>query len=127
MAINNVCLEGFLYDDLGSKEVMKTTNGKDMLSFAFILANSNGANSNDKKVFVGCLAFGATATYLRNYGKKGSRIFIEGQVTGKFDKDGKNVGTSIMISSASLITKQVSDGQATQPKKEVVNDDDLPF
>ena len=132
MAINYVCLEGYLFKDLKDVEMNKTKSGEDMLSFAFILSNNS---TEDRRVFVNCLAFKGTATYLQKYGKKGDKIFVGGQITSKTDANGKQTSLSIIVNNTTIISKDkvTNDDNANEqvdttpnPTQEV-SEEDLPF
>lgn len=70
---NNVHITGNLTKDV---ELRKTSNGKDTCTFV-VAVNTNKQNEPS---FITCSAWNQTAIYIAQYGKKGSRISIEGNL-----------------------------------------------
>lgn len=122
--INTVVLEGYLFNDLSKNAISKSSNGKEMLSFAFILANTK----DDDRTFVNCLAFDKNAKFLANYGVKGSRIFVKGSIIAKKDKTGKQVSLSVLLDTVSLIQKEKTNGvEEKNDDDNEFNEEDFPF
>jgi len=99
----------------------------------------DGGNWIKTVAWLPCIAWGATATYLQDRGRKGMTIAGHGDwKTESYEKDGKNVSySSVNISAVALPDANVMDGEAKaakpQVKKQVVvepivdNGDEIPF
>ena len=59
---------------------------------SFTVAVQRTRSKDDAADFINCVAWGVQADYLGNYGKKGSRIELEGQLHARsYEKDGKKI------------------------------------
>ena len=86
---NRVILSGNLVKDVE----VKVTEGKDSKHVtSFTVAVHRTRSKEDTADFINCIAWGVQADYLGNYGKKGSRIELEGQLHARsYEKDGKKI------------------------------------
>lgn len=86
---NRVILSGNLVKDVE----VKVTEGESSKHVAnFTVAVQRTRSKEDAADFINCVAWGVQADYLGNYGKKGSRIELEGQLhVRSYEKDGKKI------------------------------------
>ena len=86
---NRVILSGNLVRDVE----VKATEGESSKHVAnFAVAVQRPQSKDTVADFINCVAWGQPADYLGNYGKKGSRIELEGQLHARsYEKDGKKI------------------------------------
>ena len=145
---NRVILGGRITKEL---ELKQSQSGTFMLNFSLAVRrrvkNADGEYSSD---FIGVKAFGKTAEFINQYFKKGSAIFIEGEIqTGSWtDGNGnKRYSTDVLANSVNFVDSATeSDNNdpysqsPPQPKQQqapvqpqafnfdqLSADDDLPF
>ena len=103
---NRVILSGNLVKDVE----VKVTEGKDSKHVtSFTVAVHRTRSKEDTADFINCVAWGIQADYLGNYGKKGSRIELEGQLHARsYEKDGKKIYvTEIYVDDCHLQKKSI--------------------
>ena len=105
---NRVILSGNLVKDVE----VKVTEGKDSKHVtSFTVAVHRTRSKEDTADFINCVAWGVQADYLGNYGKKGSRIELEGQLhTRSYEKDDKKVYiTEVYVDDCHVVLKRDTD------------------
>lgn len=92
--INKMVIQGRLTRD---PELRHTQSGKAVASFT--VAWSEKYKETERKVFLPCVVWGATAEMVSRYFSKGAEIVVEGQLIGRkwTDKDGNNRETIDLI------------------------------
>ena len=103
---NRVILSGNLVKDVE----VKVTEGKDSKHVtSFTVAVHRTRSKEDTADFINCVAWGIQADYLGNYGKKGSRIELEGQLHARsYEKDGKKIYvTEVYVDDCHLQKKSI--------------------
>ena len=103
---NRVILSGNLVKDVE----VKVTEGKDSKHVtSFTVAVHRTRSKEDTADFINCVAWGVQADYLGNYGKKGSRIELEGQLHARsYEKDGKKIYvTEVYVDDCHLQKKSI--------------------
>jgi single-strand DNA-binding protein len=140
MSLNKVILIGRLGKD---PEIRTLQNGGEIASFSLATSESwkNKAGEKQQKTewhSVVCFNPGITSV-IKNYVKKGSRIYIEGSIqTRKWDKDGVDHYKTEIVLQVFNSTLKLLDGKPEgQDNKEVNNaplaspsfdlDDEIPF
>ena len=145
MSLNKVCLIGNLGKD---PEIRTTKDGKEIASFSLATTESwkdkNTGERKDKTEWHNITAFGAVVGVIKNYVKKGSKLYIEGKIeTSKYtDKEGiEKYATKVVLqgfngtlkmldskgkdSSDEKMTAQDIDNLDRKNSEEL--DDDIPF
>ena len=103
---NRVILSGNLVKDVE----VKVTEGKDSKHVtSFTVAVHRTRSKEDTADFINCVAWGVQADDLGNYGKKGSRIELEGQLHARsYEKDGKKIYvTEVYVDDCHLQKKSI--------------------
>ena len=124
---NFAVLVGRFTSDL---ELRELANGKNVMNFT--LAVQKGA---DKADFIDCVAWDATATLIRRFGRKGGRIAVSGPIETRTwkDNDGKSrKEVYVRVHDFTAIDYQENEKKDEKPWKptpDVVDDPDqeLPF
>jgi single-strand DNA-binding protein len=133
-SVNKVILLG----NVGRDPEVKSTSGGTLVA-NLPLATSNrfkdaSGNWQDKTEWISLVAFKRTAEVIRDYVKKGSRLYVEGKIqTRTWEKDGqKQYRTEVLVNELSLL-----DGRKQEPKNDIspfrneppaeVEDSDIPF
>ena len=123
---NRVILSGNLVKDVE----VKVTEGKDSKHVtSFTVAVHRTRSKEDTADFINCVAWGIQADYLGNYGKKGSRIELEGQLHARsYEKDGKKIYvTEIYVDDCHLQKKSIgkqceeSEGEESESDEYQIN------
>ncbi len=140
---------------VGREPEIKTTNGKNTLVVTFSLATterypSQSGNMVENTDWHNIVAFSRQAEIVRDYVKKGSKLYIEGKVRTRSwdDKDtGKKVyRTETIVNSIGLLdgkpagegsgnhnggehptSKENPDAEPTEPAPFAADSDDIPF
>jgi single-strand DNA-binding protein len=121
--------------NVGRDPEIKTTSGGTLIA-TFSIATSYKAKDRDEKTeWHNITAFGRTAEIIRDYVKKGSKIYVEGRLdTQTWEKDGhKNYRTSIIVDELTLLGDSGGGGgQRSAPARQQqqqaeIADDDIPF
>jgi len=101
MSLNKVSLIGSVGKD---PEIRSTQDGKEIASFSLATTESwkdkNTGEKKDKTEWHRIVVFGALAGIVKNYVKKGSKLYVEGQLKTRewTDKDGiKKYTTEIVL------------------------------
>lgn len=130
--MNKVILTGRPTTDAAIK--MTGTGNQTMMASFSLAVDRIGKDAGAD--FPRCVAFGKTAEFLEKYGKKGTKLLVEGRVqTGSYDdKDGKKVYTTdIVLERVEFAESKKSDaGNTPAPEGEFMNmpdglDEELPF
>lgn len=124
---NKALIAGRITNDL---ELKKTESGKSVLSFGVAYNRGNGENT--QTTYLNIVAWEKTAEFISKYFKKGSAIFIEGEITVRSYEDSngqKRYVTEIVARQVSFVESKVAEGTAapTETFIPVANDDALPF
>lgn len=108
---NNVTIMGRLTKEVEEKEKC----------VRFTVAVDRKLKKEDKDAgkqaadFISCVAFGATADFIKKYARKGNRVLVGGRIqTGSYDnKDGQKVYTTdVVAEDCTIIDWPEKDGQA---------------
>ena len=125
--MNNVVLIGRLARD---PETAKTQNGISRTNLTLAVSRRHkDAEGNYEVDFIKCVAWRQTAEFLAQYGTKGRKVAVNGEIqTRTYDKDGeKRTITEVMVNNAEFVDKaQAEPKQETQTFTEV-DDPELPF
>lgn len=116
--INRVIVAGNLTKD---PEVRMLPSDTAVCSFSLALnrryRDKNG-ETQEETTFIDCEAFGKTAEFLRNYGRKGRALFVEGRLRQDRwqDKDGNNrTALRIVVDNAQFTDSRTEiDGNSDQ-------------
>lgn len=95
----------------------KDYKGSDCVAFSFAAQNFS---KTDETTWFDCLAYGKTGDVVKNYTKKGSRLFVEGTI--KTVANGKFKKQFLSISAVNLI-----DPKSDKPEVKKEEDEDAPF
>ena len=133
-SVNKVILLGNVGRD---PEIRSTGGGTTVANFSVACSERRkdaSGNWQDAVEWVSLVAFGRTAEIVRDYVKKGSRLYVEGKLqTRSWEKDGeRKYKTDVLVNELVLL-----DGKSTeqpwnppgvqQPAEEEVTDADIPF
>lgn len=113
--MNNVTLTGRLTKDI---EVRKTQSNKSVASFS--LAVDRKFKTEDKTAFfIQCQAWNQTADFLGQYGTKGSKIGLVGELqTEEWEDNGqKRSKTYVNVNNVELLGKPLNTGNQEQKKE----------
>lgn len=100
MSVNRVILIGNLGKD---PEIRQTNDGKSIANFSVALSESwkdkSTGEKKERTEWVNVVVFGATANFVANYVKKGSKVYVEGSLqTRKWtDKEGNDRYTTEVV------------------------------
>lgn len=135
-SVNKVILLG----NVGKDPEMKATGGGTTVA-NFSLATSERRKDqsgewNEQTEWHNLVAFGKLAEVVRDYVRKGSKLFIEGRIqTRSWEKDGeRKYRTEIIVNELSLLSGRDDGNRASSTKIEdteiedtEIADDDIPF
>ena len=152
MSLNKVCLIGNLGKD---PEIRTTKDGKEIASFSLATTESwkdkQTGEKKDKTEWHSVTAFGAVVGVIKNYVKKGSKLYIEGKLeTSKYtDKQGvekyatkiilQGFGSKLLMLDRLMLDSKGSQSDSKPTQEQVKNhsdnfdnsmselDDDMPF
>lgn len=101
-SINKVILIGALGKD---PDVRATASGLAVASFSLATSRKQ-KDKTDVTQWHNCVAFGKTAELVESYLKKGSKLYLEGELQyQEYEKDGiKRVSTKIVINDMSFLS-----------------------
>lgn len=126
--MNNVALIG----NLTAKPELRHTQANDAVC-NFTLAvqrRFRDKDGNRNADFINCVAWRQTASYITEYGDKGRKVAVIGELqTRQYEKDGqKRTQVEVVVSSAEFVApkNEATSGVKTGEFVEV-DDDDLPF
>lgn len=100
MSVNKAIILGFVGNE---PEIKTTQDGKDIANFSVATTKSwkdkNTGEKKDKTEWHRITAFGNLASIVKNYIKKGSKVYVEGSLqTQKFTADGvEKTATKIIL------------------------------
>ena len=125
-SVNKVILLG----NIGKDPETRTTPGGVLICNLTLATSERQKDSSgnwiDKSEWHNLIAFGKTAEIIRDYVKKGSKLYIEGKLqTSSWDdktSGQKRYRTEIIVNDLTLL-----DGRRQEQKQEEVVDDDIPF
>ena len=80
--INKMILQGNL---VAAPKDGETSNGNLMVTFRLGWSETYGERKTE--LFINCIAFGSTASFIAKYFEKGSQIIVEGKLTGRSYED----------------------------------------
>jgi single-strand DNA-binding protein len=125
--------------NLGKDPEIRTAAGGSSFTTFSIAVNKQGANREDKPLWVNVTAFGKTGEFVGKYLKQGNMVFVQGalELQEYEGKDGKNhvsvkllankvVSLSKKESGASAPAAQTAAAPAAAPAA-TVSDEDIPF
>jgi single-strand DNA-binding protein len=144
MSLNKVTLIGNLGKD---PEIRSTKDGKEIASFSIATTESwkdkQTSERKDKTEWHNITAFGAVVGVIKNYVKKGSKLYIEGKLeTSKYtDKQGvekyttkvilQGFGSKLLMLDSKNNTQEAPQAQPqmSQQDSDAIDglDDDIPF
>lgn len=117
--------------NVGKDPDVKTTGGGTMVA-NFSLACSDRrkdaqGNWQDYTEWIDLVAFKRTAEIIRDYVRKGSKLYVEGKLqTRNWEKDGvKHYRTEVLIDE--LVLLDGGGKREDQPQSAEVSDEDIPF
>lgn len=134
MSINKVILIGNVGQD---PEIRQTQTGQELANFSLATSENWKDKSGEKKEkteWHNIIVFGNLVSVVKNYIKKGTKLYIEGQLeTQKYEKDGKTNYTTKIVVKGFNSTLQILSSK--DDKKEVVEEnseegnfsDEIPF
>lgn len=132
LTVNKITLLGYVGGEPDSKTTAQGLNVTG-LSVATSTKKKTGEQITQ---WHNCVAFGKTAELVNQYAKKGSKIYIDGEMQySSYEKDGvKMTSSKVVINNVSFI--DISDtqeprqqaAQRQKPRNEVqIDDSDIPF
>lgn len=129
--MNNVTLTGNIVRD---PEVRYTEQGLAIAMFSVALNRGKDKDGNDRGAdFPTCKAFGKTAELMEKYVRKGDKVGIIGHIqTGSYEKDGKKVYTTDVITDKLEFLTPKGKDKAAEDDNEVPEgfsklEEDIPF
>ena len=132
-SVNKVILLGNVGKD---PEIRATGGGTNVANFSLATTDrfkDQSGTWQDRTEWHSLVAFGRTAEIVRDYVKKGSRLYVEGKIqTRSWEKDGeKKYKTDVLVNELVLLdggqrTEQPWNPPAQQAEEEVT-DADIPF
>ena len=137
-SVNRVILIGSVGKD---PVIVKTKDGKDIANFSLAMNESwkgkDGVNQN-RTEWVNISVFGGLASVIKNYVKKGSKLYVEGslQTTKYLDKEGKDCwATKVIVQGFggniqmldSKKNNQDSEASIDQCTSDDLDEDEIPF
>lgn len=118
-------------------EIKSTGSGTLVANFSIATSDrqkDSHGNWQDKTEWHSCVAFAKTAEIVRDYVKRGSKLFIEGKIQTQSWDDRqtgeKRYRTQIIVNELTLLSGAESGQQRhEEPRKDYaeVNDEDIPF
>lgn len=117
-------------------EVRASTGGSPFTTFS-IAVNKQGANKEDKPLWVNVTAFGKTGEFVGKYLKQGNMVLVQGglELQEYEGKDGKN-HTSVKLLANKVVSLSKKEGQASSAAAtsgaasapaSTISDEDIPF
>lgn len=118
-------------------ETRAAQNGGTNFTTFSIAVNKQGANRDDKPLWVNVTTFGKTSEFVSNYLKQGNMVLVQGalELQEYEGKDGKN-HTSVKLLANKVVSLSKREGTGTPAKaapataavgKAAVADEDIPF
>jgi single-strand DNA-binding protein len=124
--LNRVCLLG----NVGRDPEVKFTGGGTLVASFSIATTDRYKDSagewKDKTEWSGVAAYGRTAEIVRDYVKKGNKVYVEGRLTTRSwdGNDGKKVYRTEVIAGELIL---LGGERPQQDQKNVDSEDDIPF
>jgi single-strand DNA-binding protein len=124
--LNRVCLLG----NVGRDPEVKFTGGGTLVASFSIATTDRYKDSagewKDKTEWSGVAAYGRTAEIVRDYVKKGNKVYVEGKLTTRSwdGNDGKKVYRTEVIAGELIL---LGGERPQQDQKNVDSEDDIPF
>lgn len=126
--MNQIILIGNLTRD---PEKHTTQKGETFTTFTLAVSRRyKDANGNYPADFISCTAWRQTGEYVANYGAKGRKVAVVGELQSRqYEKDGqKRTVFDVVCSSAEYVDKKPTEQSGAQAGEFVeVQDSDLPF
>ena len=130
-SVNKVLVLG----NVGRDPEIRATGGGTMVANFSVACSERrkdaDGNWQDTVEWVSLVAFGRTAEIVRDYVKKGSRLYVEGKLqTRSWEKDGeKKYKTDVLVHELVLLDGQRTEQPWNPPSQaeEEVTDADIPF
>lgn len=128
--------------NLGNDPEIRTASGGSSFTTFSIAVNKQGANREDKPLWVNVTAFGKTGEFVGKYLKKGNMVFVQGalELQEYEGKDGKNhVSVKLLANKVVSLSKKEGSGTsqttsastpaatATAAAASPITDEDIPF
>lgn len=130
MSINKAIILGNVTKD---PEIKKTQDGKEIAKFAIATnekwKDKNTGEQKEKVEFHNVAVFGNLVSVVKNYVKKGSKIYIEGQIkTNKYEKDGvEHYATQIVLQGYNCALELLSPKSGSQHQEQEETFEEDPF
>ena len=119
-------------------EIKSTSGGTLVANFSIATTDrrkDSAGNWQDQTEWTSLVAYGRTAEIVRDYVKKGSKLYVEGKLqTRSWEKDGqKHYRTEVIVNDLSLLSgrddeNKVSSAKVSEPTTAPdIDDADIPF
>lgn len=129
--VNKVILLGNTGKD---SEIRSTAGGTVIANFSLATSDRRkdaSGNWQDRTCWHNLTAFGRTAEIVRDYVKKGSKLYIEGKLDNQSWEDKqtgeKRYKTVIIVEDISLLSSREGGTKDSQPAEDQITDADIPF
>jgi single-strand DNA-binding protein len=131
-SLNKVCLLGFVGKD---PDVRSSQSGSIIANFSIATSDRQKdaqGNWQDKTDWHSLVAFTRTAEIIRDYVKKGSKIYVEGKLSTSSWSDKttgeKKYRTEIIVNELIMLSDRGTAPAATpEPETSEIDDDSIPF
>ena len=130
--MNKVILLGRLTKDIEVRYSQGETSNA-LARFTLAVDRRFQRDAEQNADFINCVAFAKTAEFLGNYGKKGTKIALEGRIqTGSYtNKDGQKIYTTdVIVEHIEFAGSKVPNTDTTETNGGFLNmpdDEDVPF
>lgn len=119
-------------------EVKSTSGGTLVANFSIATTDrrkDSAGNWQDQTEWTNLVALGRTAEIVRDYVKKGSKLYVEGKLqTRSWEKDGqKHYRTEVLVNDLSLLSGKDEENRASTSRvvepttAPEIDDDEIPF
>jgi single-strand DNA-binding protein len=127
-SVNKVILLG----NVGKDPEVKSTRGNTIVVNFSIATSYKQKEKEEVTEWHNITAFGRTAEIVRDYVKKGSKLYVEGRLqTQTWEKDGqKHYKTVIIVEDLALLSSSDSsrdNSRRSDPPEQEISDDEIPF
>lgn len=124
--MNKVFISGRLTKDIEKKT---SASGAEYVKFSVAVDKYAGKGKEKKTLFVDCMAFAHCANFLSKYCRKGSMVFIEGELDNNIvETDGrKTTYWTVIVSSVEANKPIASDAPSAPTPAPVETNNDMPF
>ena len=124
--LNHVTLQGRLTADI---ELRYTNNQKPVTTFTIAVTRDYTAGDEKVSDFIDCVAWNATAEFIKKYFHKGSMMIVEGKLQSRKWQD--KLGNKRINWEINVINAYFGESKREAPKEpeftEVEDDEELPF